>query len=226
MPDWKKLVSEKIVASGLRPGLPEDVLVELSGHLEETCEAARARGMSEADAIEFAMQEVEDWRVLGTDIERATSRENVMNNRTRTLWLPSLANFSAASLLLLVLTQISMQPQNLIRLTSGFAGTLYAVWLLGQMPCGALGALLSRRAGGSITARIIASLFPAIVLFGAWAMIIPASAMLQNNAFVLKHPLYYAAGFFVWVVPPGIALLLGALPFLRSSSAALAAQRS
>lgn len=226
MPDWKKLIREKVAASGFRRRLPDDVLAELANHLEEAFEAAPARGMSEADAIEFALQEVADWRVLGTDIQRATSQEALMNKRTKALWLPALASFTAASLLLLFLTQVSMQPQNLIRLTSGFAGTLYAIWLLGQMPCGAIGAFLSRRAGGSITTRIIASIFPAIVLFGVWLVIIPASALLQHNAFVLKHPLYYAAGLFIWVVPPGIALLLGAAPFLRAPSTAFTAQSS
>jgi hypothetical protein len=193
------------------------VVKELAQHLEEGYDTARARGVAESAAVEVAMQDVEDWRVLSADIHRATSQEGLVNNRTRSLWLPSLANFTAASLFLLALTQMSMQPQNLIRLTSGFAGTLYAAWLLSNVLCGALGAFLSRRAGGSITARIVAGMFPAIVLFGLWALVIPVSALVQNNAFVLRHPLYYAAGLFVWVVPPGMALLLGAAPFLKTN---------
>jgi hypothetical protein len=36
---------------------------------------------------------------------------------------------------------------------------------------------------------------------------------------VLKHRFYYAFGIFPWVVVPGIALLTGALPFLRTGEA-------
>jgi hypothetical protein len=52
-------------------------------------------------------------------------------------------------------------------------------------------------------------------MFGLWAFWIPASAVMEHNAFVLSHPWFYALGIFVWVIPPGIASLLGTAPFLR-----------
>jgi len=140
-----------------------------------------------------------------------------MNHRTKTLWLPALASFTAASLFLLVLTQISLQPQFLVRLHSGLGLSFYLGWLVAQALFGALGAFLSRRAGGTRTARIVAGEFPALVMFGVWALVIPASAFAEHNTFVLQHPLYYALGIFPWVVLPGIALLLGATPFLREA---------
>jgi len=79
---------------------------------------------------------------------------------------------------------------------------------------GAQGAFLARRAGGTRSTRVIAGIFPAIVMFGLWAFWIPASAVMEHNAFVLRHPLFYTLGAFVWVVPPGIASLLGTAPFL------------
>jgi hypothetical protein len=107
-----------------------------------------------------------------------------------------------------------MEPRFLVRLP-GLGRSFYIEWLCAQILFGALGAFLSRRAGGTRTARIVAGTFPAIVQLGLWAFWIPASALLEHNAFVLDHPVYYAFGIFVWVVPPGIALLLGATPFLK-----------
>jgi len=212
MPDWKKLVQERMERGGLPSAHREEVVQELAAHLEETYGALRGQGLSEPEAVNRALQEAGNWNVLTENIRR--SKEQPMNQRTRTLWLPGLASFAAASLFLLVLTQISMEPRFLVRLP-GLGRTFYIEWLCAQVLFGALGAFLSRRAGGKRSARIVAGAFPAIVQLGLWAFWIPASALLEHNAFVLLHPLYYAFGMFVWVVPPGIALLLGAAPFLH-----------
>lgn len=137
-----------------------------------------------------------------------------MNTRTRTVWIPGLASFALASLFLLALTRTGSEQHNLVRL-AGLAPWFYWFWLASQIFSGALGAALSRRAGGTLMARIVAATFPAMVLFCLWTLIIPISAFAQHNQFVLRHPLNYALGIFVWVVVPGFALLLGAAPFLR-----------
>jgi hypothetical protein len=215
MRDWRKRVRERLDSCGLPPAIHEEVVSELADHLEETYEDARSRGLTDSAAAELALQEVTDWGVLAANIRRATSREDGMNYRTKSLWLPGLASFAAASLFLLVLTQISLQPQFLVRLNSGLGRSFFIGWLLAQVLFGGLGAFLSRRAGGTRTARIVAGEFPALVMFGVWALVIPASAFAEHNTFVLQHPLYYALGIFPWVVLPGIALLLGAAPFLK-----------
>ena len=212
--DWREIVRKRLRACALPPAQREPIISELAAHLEETYEAARSQGLTETEAVQLALQEAGDWNVLSKNIYRA-AKEQPMNHRAKSLWLPSLASFAAASLFLLVLTQISMQPQFLVRLNSGLGRSFYIEWLCAQLLFGALGAFLSRRAGGTRAARVVAATFPAIVLFGLWALWIPVSAFLEHNVFVLRHPLYYALGFFVWVVPPGIALLLGATPFLR-----------
>jgi len=217
MPDSKKLVRERIGPCGLPPADRKEVVEELAAHLEEAYEAARSQGLTEAMAFELSLQEVRDWDVLAANIHNAKSEEDRMNHRTKSFWLPALASFAAASLFLLVLTQISMEPRFLVRLNSGLGRSFYFGWLCAQVLFGALGAFLSRRAGGTRATRVIAAVFPAIVTFGVWAFVIPISALGEHNPFVLRHPLYYALGFFVWVVPPGITLLLGAAPFLRES---------
>ena len=221
MHDWRETIRKHIERRGLPPALCDEVVSELAAHLEESYEDARARGLNEDEAIELALQEAGDWRVLARNIFRAThEKEQIMctgpmNYRTKSLWLPGLASFTAASMFLLVLTQISLQPQFLVRLNSGLGRSLYFGWLFAQLFFGALGAFLSRRAGGTRTARVLSGTFPAIVMLGLCALVIPVSAVFEHNVFVLHHPDRLALGIFVWVVVPAIGLLLGAAPFLK-----------
>ena len=181
--DWKKLVRERVSSPNSAGRLHEDVIAELAAHLEETYEAARAQGLNETEAVKLALQEAGDWNVLGKNIERARSaKEPPMNHRTKTLWLPSLASFAAASLFLLVLTHISLQPRFLVRLP-GLGRSFYIEWLGAQILFGALGAFLSRRAGGTRTARIVAGTFPALVQFGLWALLDPRQRSARAQRF-------------------------------------------
>jgi hypothetical protein len=155
--------------------------------------------------------------------------EAMMNRRTRSIWLPGFVSLTAASLFLfaeeIVLAHdpsfcfnyLSLQPDHLI--ISRVAWWFYVGWLLTQFFCGAVGAFLSRRGGGSLGARTIAATFPAIVMLALWTLVIPMSALAGRNAFLWHHPLYYLLGIFVWVVSPGLALLAGAVPFLKASPA-------
>jgi hypothetical protein len=100
-------------------------------------------------------------------------------------------------------------------LISGLPFWFYIGWLLAQVACGALGASLSRRSGGTHIARIVAGAFPAIVMFGLCAIVIPVSALFERNAHVLWHPGLVALGVLIWAAVPAVALLLGAAPFLK-----------
>jgi len=214
--DWATIVRHGLQSLELQAVDQQQVITELAGHLEEVYDDARSRGLSETEAFQFALQGIGDWPVLAVRISRAKhEKEQPMNHRVKSLWLPGLASLAAANLFLLLLTRISLQPQSLLRLNSGLGKSLYIAWIFAQLLFGALGAFLSRRAGGTRTARIVAGIFPAIVMFGLCAVFIPITAVAERNVFVLHHPLYYALGVFLWVVLPGVALLLGAAPFLR-----------
>lgn len=212
--NWQRIVRNQLGSK--RSPCPEWVVRELALHLEDAYEHARARGESHANALQIAMQEVPDWHVLAADLHRTTTEEDFMNNRTKTIWLPALVNFAFASLFLLMLTRLSLQPNYLVRLSSGLAPWLYGAWLVSQVLSGGLGAGLSRWIGGSFRVRLLAAEFPAMVLFCVWAFVIPLSALIEHNRFVFRHPLYYSMAVFVWVVPPAMALLVGAAPFLIS----------
>lgn len=213
--NWRQTVREHLESSLLPVHDRDEVIAELAAHLEETWQHARASGLDEAAAVEFTLQAVSDWPVLAAEICRAKSEEDHMNHRTSTLWLPALASFASASIFLLALTLLSRQPFFLIRLEAGLGLWFYVTWLLAQVLCGALGAYLSGRAGGTSIARMAAAAFPAIVMFGLWAVVIPVSALAEHNTYVTQHPVRYALGIFVWVLPPAFALLLGATPFLK-----------
>jgi hypothetical protein len=91
---------------------------------------------------------------------------------------------------------------------------------LGMLPlCGAVGACLSRRGGGSPADRVRAALMPVMCILGLFLITLPVEAAFQA----------YSGTFAAWagvavrgvacsivseVLLPGAALLLGALPFL------------
>jgi hypothetical protein len=218
MTDWKKLVEERLSALNLAPEDKEDVIAELAAHLQEACEEANPHSLNEAETIHLVLEQIDDWNVLTAQISRAKSKEGPMNARTRSLWLPALATLFASSLFLFLLTEISLQPPLLVRLHSGAAQWLYAVWIIGQIAFGALGAFLSRRVGGSRVARIVAATFPAIVMLASCLIVIPASALMQHNDFIFHNPGRLWWGTFLWAVVPAMTLLLGAAPFLKEST--------
>jgi len=152
------------------------------------------------------------------------SEANRLNLRTRSLWLPGFVTLTAASLLMFAeeivlvhdpsfyFTDISLRPGHLI---SGLPRWFYFGWLIGQVLCGALGAFLSRRGGGTRAARMVAGAFPALVMFLLCGLVIPVSALFERNTFALSHPSRLALGILIWAAVPAVALLLGAAPFLR-----------
>lgn len=281
-PDWEEIVGDRLHL----PASAREAIPEIAAHLEETYADALAEGLTGAVAIEFTLQQVDDWRELRESICRAKCKEAPMNPRTKTLWLPAIAILFAGGLALLLLdraailqrfiwiacmalllcaaasernhlnlrttslwlpgfvsltaasllmfaeeivfvhdssfyfTDLSLRPSHLIL---GLPGLFYAIWLLIQVPCGALGAFLSRSGGGTRVARIAAGAFPAIVMFGLCAVAIPVSALFERNSHVLQHPAGVALAVLIWAGAPAIALLMGAAPFLRPNDSSVKA---
>jgi hypothetical protein len=211
--DWRKFVREHLATQALNAC--EEIVEELAAHLQEIYEEGLARGLNNDAARQLAIEEVEDWNIFARNISLAKFKEGPMNARTKSLWLPALASLFASSLFLFVLTEISLQPRLLARLNSGLAQRFYALWIIGQIAFGALGARLSRRAGGSRLARTIAGTFPAIVMLTLCTIVIPVSALMQHNEFIFRNPGRLWWGAFLWAVVPAVTLLLGAAPFLQ-----------
>ena len=154
----------------------------------------------------------------------AASERNRFSAQTKRFWLPGLSTMIAASLLLFVadivydpsrfFTQIGLRPQYLLQADSAPGRIFYGWWLLTNLLCGALGAFLSRRAGGTRTTRVVTGAMPALTMFGLGAVMVPVTFLITRQAAPLLHPADVGLALCVWVVAPAIALLLGCAPFL------------
>ena len=212
MPDWKKLVRERIASSALPAASREEIVSELAAYLEETYEDARSRGLTDADAVELAAQEVSDWHRLVREISRA-KEENPMNPRTRSLWLPAMVNLVAAPGLLMILQKLAIQPR--VLWIGDMAMVLDLPWLITLPIFGAFGAFLAKRANADSVNRLIVGLSPALAVLGAFALLLPVSLITDRHLLSNFPFAYFALTVCNWVVLPAIALLVGTLPFLR-----------
>lgn len=277
-PEWREIVRERLPL----PSPAQEAIPEIAAHLEETYEEALAEGLTAAAAIEFTLQQVEDWHALCKSICRAKCKEDLMNPRTKNLWLPAIAVLFAAGVALVLLDraailqrliwiacmalflraaasdanrlnqrtrrfwlpgfvsltaaglflfvvdlvcdsslffrQVSLYPQDLLRWNSVSPRFFYLIWLCAQVVFGALGALFSARLGGSRIARIAAGALPAIVIVGTNAALLPVTNSIAGTAFTSPLPAYLTSAMLIWVAAPAIAVLAGALPFLRESN--------
>src|SRR5579862_746070 len=137
-----------------------------------------------------------------------------MNNRTRTLWIPSLVSLAGSATAMLILQRAVSSPQTRMRLSHAGLPLIYQLIWLATLPLfGAAAALLSRRAGGERRTAFVAAVFPSIVMIPLWTIL----------ATKMSHPspsqwLGLFWGVLNWIVLPGLALSLGASPFLKVHS--------
>jgi hypothetical protein len=229
VPDWNSIVASNLKNLGLSSTKHEEVTAELAAHLEDRYEQLLAQGAPKIDAHRIVLEEAPDWQDLAENIERIKLTEDFMNSRTKTLWLPGLISFTAASLLLMTLQRLVMSRPTLLlsleRLTglhptfwSKDLDVIYLCWWILLPLCGAAGAYLSRRAGGTRLACAASSLFPSIVMVAVFCFVLPVSIVIDRNPFVMQHPLYFVLAMLNWTMVPGLALILGAVPFLGQTA--------
>jgi hypothetical protein len=278
MPDWKKLVRERLATLNLPPSTKKEVIAELAAHLEEIHEKVRQTCVTDAVAIELTLQEIDDWSVLARNIRRAKSEGESMNCRTKSLLWPFAAvTWLGASLSVMLLQQTDRLYPNLILFYLPWLATLPLVcaaaaylaqranpindrikrlwlsvtvtwlgaslslmvmdridhpnltlrrpipvtfnlpWLATLVLVGAAGACLAQRADAPRKTRLVVATSPALLLG-----IVMLLLLLPWRFAVEGYP--WAFTFFAidagnLAVVPGLALLLGALPFLRQRSA-------
>jgi hypothetical protein len=122
-----------------------------------------------------------------------------------------MATLLSASALLMTLQRIGLQP-HLVWMGNA-AMMFYWPWLAGLPAFGALGAYLSQRVRGSVRTRLAAGLSPALVMLVTMCLILPWGLALDG--FSALRLAYFGLAVANWVAIPGLALLLGVLPFLR-----------
>ena len=147
---------------------------------------------------------------VAEDLKRILDTRTV-NTRTTTFWLPALASLTAAMVCLAISTFAGLQPRFVAR---GLAtSVVYIPWLLMLPLCGAAGGYLSRRAGGERRACLSAGLFPVIAL----AILVGFLTLIGKFVYSKPQWLHVSMALLFGAILPGLALLLGAIPFARAS---------
>jgi hypothetical protein len=208
MRDWREFVNRGL--SGLKLGAAEKEAVhaELAQHLEETYEALLREGVAEPDAIQRVFSLAGNWNDLQRKIYAARTGKDTMTNRVKQFWLPGLLTF-ALSMGLLELVQKFFPQPFILHLDHPPVLLFYVPWLLTLPLAGAIGACLSKRAGGSKRMTLLSSVFPVLPLAAVFLMAIPVGLVLSHT---LSHGIVAAAFLtlgIAWVAVPGLILLLG-----------------
>jgi hypothetical protein len=208
--NWSELVREHLHALDLPAHEAQQVVAELSAHLEDFYDEQIAGGVTESKAYQTTLDELFETRPLAKNIQRAKCKEEPMNERTKQLWLPSLVSLATAMGSLMVLIFISLQPRFL-----GHSPLQMVLlpWLALLPFCGAAGASLSRRGGAHLMARVVSGLFPMIVLFSVVGILMVARLIVLAR----PHLPFIAIWISLAIILPSAALLIGAVPFLKST---------
>lgn len=229
MPDWEQILREQLGPMRLEPGVQEEIIAELAGHLEDAYERFLAQGIGTEEAQHRARAEVSNGRELARQIRRAKEGEDEMGNRIKQIWLPGLVTTGLATLSLEVLHFAGMRQTVLWSPANGPA-LFYLPWLLSLPVLGFVGAYWSRRLGGGTRASIIAGVFPALFYFAFPYLTLPLALVVDRGL----GPEVAALGWFVfiskwyllnWAALPCLALLAGALPVTLIARSRPAASR-
>src|SRR3984957_19518314 len=276
MPDWKKLVRERLAMLNLPPSTEKEVIAELAAHLEEIHEKVRQACVTDAAAVELTLQEIDNWSVLARNIRRAKSEGESMNYRTKSLLWPFAAvTWLGASLSVMVLQRTDRLYPNLILFYLPWLATLPLVcaaaaylaqranpindrikrlwlsvtvtwlgaslslmvmdridhpnltlrrpipvtfnlpWLATLILVGAAGAYLAQRADAPRKTRLVVATSPALLLGIVMLLLLPWR-FAGGYRWALT---FFAIDAENLAVVPSLALLFGALPFLRQRSA-------
>jgi hypothetical protein len=230
MPDWQQIVSSKLSGLALDPEEVDEVLEELAAHLEQEYQSLLSRDVSEEYAEQRALQQVHDWRKLKQRIESARKKETAMPKRVTQFWLPAFLTLLVSMVLLAAIEVygphpwISPTPGGRLRMTP--VAVVYVSWLLFLPLIGALGAYMSRRAGGSARAVFFSIVFPILPYLAFFLIGLPVALVLDDHvAHNITIPALFV-GLSAWVIFPGAALLAGGWPVHFFASRQLISGRS
>jgi len=212
MPDWKSVVREHLrILSACSPEFTETIVEELGSHLEDSYEEYLRASMTEEEAFQRALDEINHSRKKWLALR--LFKEDIMTAFARKIGLPGLLTFALAMILAWALDMAHIQPKTIL-LSNGAFLSLPVVWMCPLPVCGALGAIVSLRNGGSRLHRRIAAAFPAII-FGTVLLLISIAGY-AISIFVPNYDWnwkFVVCGLGLWgfgySLLPAIALLLG-----------------
>jgi hypothetical protein len=214
MPDWKQIVHKNLrVLAMCSPEFTE----ELAAHLEDSYEALLCDGLPAEVAFQHTIGQIEGRRRIW--LVMRFLREALMTGFIRKVALPGLLTSAATGLFYWTLALDHVRDK--------------VIWLVGgQLPlwwwcllpvCGALGALLSQRNGGSRLQRIAASLLPSAIL-GIFVVLIFAVGFTMSgsaNHYWWGFARLESAG----IVPPGFGLVPAAFSLLGAGIAEVSTKK-
>jgi hypothetical protein len=213
MRDWEALVERQLKGIALEPAESSEVIAELATHLAESCEELRSQGMPEEEAVRRTISQVEDWQKLGRLIQTSRTKENVMTNRVKQFWFPSLLTLLLSMGLLMLVQFFGPNPWVIARKSAWSliapVAVIYLPWLFSLPLVGAIGVYLSHRAGGSQRAMLSSIVFPVVPYSVFFLVALPVTAIFNDR---LGHNIMFLAlfvGLLAWVVAPAVALLTG-----------------
>ena len=212
MPDWNNLIRERLGRMNLPQPVQDEVVAELSAHLQDIYEEKIAAGAAESSAMEFAFMQVIQGRPLAKEIERAKNKEGIMNDRSKQFWLPALLSL-AASMIWLMVIELTAEKLHMPWRYSNIAFMPYVMWIVSLPLIGALSARLSYRAGSTRRACFSAVTFPCMVMFVLWVVLV--AYVLARKTPQPIHALSIGYGLFFWVMLPAGALLAGTWPLSK-----------
>ena len=240
MPDHRSLIKNRLGKLELEPRRENEILCELSDHLEDHAAALEARGLSRDSAAREALESVSNWPELRAEIYRAETEEAIVNYRTKVVWLPALGALALSSILLATYQFVGIAPRfyclSKTDMTMHPYFTVYLPWLIALPLIGAVAAYWSQRAGGKPLHRLLAALAPPIGMLGFFLigpfialflyilMALFGKGAAQTRALHALHtnhpPLIGVVIMLVsWGLLPAVGLLIGAVPFLRKHQA-------
>jgi hypothetical protein len=211
MRDWERLVQQRLAGLRLEPLDCQEVVEELASHLDGIFEELRRQGLSEELAVEGALAQVEDWRALRRNIQKARTQGDSMNDRVKQFWLPGALTFALAECLLTLLQKFGPAPRMFSWSGQAAAGVLYVPWLVALPFVGAFGAYLVHRARGSRPAMLLASVFPILPIVALLCVALPANLAMEGYS---GHTMTASAVLVIsscWVMLPGLLLATGGL---------------
>ncbi len=212
MPDWQKLVCQRLAGIALDAAEKEEICAELAGHLEETYEALLRDRVPEPEAIQRSLSLVSNWNDLQQKIYSVRTGKDAMTNRVKQFWLPGLATFVLSAGILALQQILGLKPWIFARDGHLPVGVVYFPWLIVLPLVGAMGAFLSWRAGGSQRAILSSIVFPVLPFLASILLVLPVSLIFDHVIAHTTAPMALFLSLFGWVLAPGVALLVGGLP--------------
>lgn len=213
MRDWNSLIERRLGKLKLPKSQREEVTKELAAHLEDLSEDENTSGIRESESTAATDYESTDWSNLANDIQKSKRGNYFLNSRSKTFWLPALVTLTAVQIFWAILISNSFST------LASLVEVPRPIIFLAALPLfGAIGAYLSRRGGGNRTARIVAGIFPWLVIFALMAAIFFANFLTGHAPFAGYQHLHGWILLFAAALVPTLALLIGALPFTRGAT--------